>query len=381
MTGIEILMSTDTALIEKREELKRRLATGEYKTLVDVFLSVVDRLFRTITRRSKPLPIWLVTVYLFILVFLLVYVSIYVTGEWLAFLNPIAPLGLFGTLLVAILSGALAIVSAVAINQYIRRVFVLWHDEVLDATESLESLEEVEGWLEKTCNKRIHFLVTIIGALIGGSYLIAIISKQAGVFVGYGSTFTFIILSMFSSAFLYLFLMVILLSARLRRYQLKLFAADPSSSELVSRLSSELSFIIYFVAIYAAILTLINALSRGAIPFFSFLLVLFLWLPIIAMFVLNQTSLSNIIRRAKWKTLNEIQAKVEKLQTSKNFGNQETMDAIKRLMDYHDRVKATRDSALDFTTYLGFINSLLLPLLAFIIGNLDLVLNLFAIKP
>jgi hypothetical protein len=72
---------------------------------------------------------------------------------------------------------------------------------------------------------------------------------------------------------------------------------------------------------------------------------------------------------------------VEKLQTSKDFGNQETMDAIKRLMDYHDRVKSTRDSALDFRTYLSFINSLLLPLLAFILGNLDLVLKLFGRNP
>ena len=88
-----------------------------------------------------------------------------------------------------------------------------------------------------------------------------------------------------------------------------------------------------------------------------------------------------MIRRAKWKTLNEIQVKVEKLQTSKNFGNQETMDAVKRLMDYHDRVKATRDSALDFRAYLDFINSLLLPLLAFLLGNLDKVLSLFSTKP
>jgi len=99
------------------------------------------------------------------------------------------------------------------------------------------------------------------------------------------------------------------------------------------------------------------------------------------MFALNHTSLSSIIRRAKWKTLNEIQVKVEKLQAVENFEDKETMEAINRLMDYHDRVKATRNSALDFGTYLNFINSLLLPLLAFILGNLDLVLNLFTRNP
>lgn len=374
-------MSIDIAIIEKHEELKRRLAAGEYKTLVDIFLEWFDRAIRKITRQPKPLPIWLVTVNLCVLVFMIGYVSIYVTGDFLAFPDPVAAFGLFGTLLVSILSGVLAIVSAVAINLYINRIFVLWRDKVLESIESVESLDEIEDWLEKTCNKRAHFWMTIIGALLGSLYLITIVSRLAGGFVGYGTTFTFIILSMFSSAFLYLFVMIGLLASGLRRYHLKLFAADPSSSELVSRLSNELSFIIYFVAIYAAILTLVNALSRGFIPLFGFFLVLFLWLPIIAMFVLNQTSLASIIRRSKWKTLNEIQVKVEKLQAVENFEDKETMEAINRLMDYHDRVKATRDSALDFRTYLGFFNSLLLPLLAFILGNLDLVLKLFGIRP
>src|SRR5258705_13561946 len=99
------------------------------------------------------------------------------------------------------------------------------------------------------------------------------------------------------------------------------------------------------------------------------------------MFILNQTSLSSIIRRAKWKTLNEIQAKVEKLQEMENFADKETMDAIKRLMDYHDRVKATRNSALDFNTVLSFINSLLLPLLAILLGNLDRLMALLPQRP
>jgi hypothetical protein len=119
----------------------------------------------------------------------------------------------------------------------------------------------------------------------------------------------------------------------------------------------------------------------GLLPSYGILLVLSYWLALIAIFTLNQTSLSSIIRRAKWKMLNEIQSKVENLQAAENFEEKETMEAINRLMDYHDRVKATRDSALDFRTYLSFFNSLLLPLLAFILGNLDLVLKLFGIKP
>jgi len=374
-------MSTDTALIEKREELKRRLAAGEYKTLVDIFLEWFDRLLRKITRRSGPFPLWLITIILIAAFVLISFVAIYISGDWTTTHKYFELLGLGDKLgvLWIISQIILTIVPSVVINRYINRILVLWRDDMLDATESVASLEEFEDWLKKTCNWRLNLLMTIIGGLLFSSYTTSIANNLLGEFVGYGFTFSNTIVSIFAFASIYLYLMVILLSARLRRYDLKLFAADPASSELVSRLSSELSFIVYFVAALGAIGALNVALDGFSIV--DVVLLIGVWLPIIAFFILNQTSLSSMIQRVKWKTLNEIQMKVEKLQISKNFGNQETMDAIKRLMDYHNQVKATRDSALDFKAYLSFINSLLLPLLAFLLGNLDLMLALFARKP
>lgn len=372
-------MTTDTALIEKREELKRRLAAGEYKTLVDVFLAWFDRLVRKIIRRSRPLPTWHLTIILILTIIMVSFIVVYTAGDLGATSNHLQALGA-SRIAMAISVGTLAIFSPIEINNHIRRTILLWQHNIIDITESTSSLDDFEDWLKKTCNWRLCLLVTIVGGLVGGLYFVTIISAQLGIFVGYGVISTYIILSMFSTAFIYLLLAVVLLSARLRQYDLKLFAADPSSSELVSRLSGELNFLVYFVSFYAAIVTLLFAWG-GFLQSFVIILLPGLWLPISTMFILNQTSLSSIIRRAKWKTLNEIQAKVEKLQVSNDFGNQETMEAIKRLMDYHDRVKATRDSALDFRAYLSFINSLLLPLLAFILGNLDLVLKLFGRNP
>jgi len=368
-------MSTDTALIEKREELKRRLAAGEYKTLVDVFLEKFDLLLRKITRQTKPYPIWYITAILSLAVILMHFASIYISGIEIFvrnFYEPYGPGGIFAT----IITEVLAVTSVVVINQYVHTIFTFWRKDVIDATESEVSLDEFDHWLATVCNWRWHLLVIIIGALSGSLYLVTSIAAKLGLSPNIPSFIVLFTIGLFSWAFLYLLLVILFLSLRLRSYDLRLFAADPSSSELVLRLSGELSLIVYFVAVYAAFWTLISAWLR----FLSSLVLvglLVVWLPIIALFVLNQTSLASIVRRAKWKTLNEIQVKVEKLQRSKNFGNQETMDAIKRLMDYHDRVKATRDSALDFRAYLNFINSLLLPLLAFILGNLDLVLKLF----
>jgi hypothetical protein len=374
-------MSTDSALIEKREELKRRLAAGEYKTLVDIFLEWFDRLLRKILRRTKPLPIWLTATLLSLSLILIGFVIIYFSGDITLLINLIGASRGLGTL--TIISGAfISITSAVIMNQYIRKIFSFWHNEILDQTESMASLVDFEDWLQKTCNWRLHFLVTIIAVLVLTPNGILMVNTQSGISAGYGLIFSMLFWSVFLYVFFYQFLMAIFLSARIRRYDLKLFAADPSSSEIISRLSSELSWVIYLVAVYGIIGLISVRLIFGSIdPYVVIVQLFFAWLPVILLFVLIQTGLSDIIRRAKWKTLNEIQTRVEKLQAAQNFEDKESMDAINRLMDYHDRVKATRDSALDFRTYLGFINSLLLPLLAFILGNLDLVLNLFARKP
>jgi hypothetical protein len=311
-------------------------------------------------------------------------IGIFVAGDWDSFRKFVESLRLgYGLgLLYVVLGNLFSIASPILLNRYINRIFTLWQNHILDATDSMASLNDFEDWLNTTCNWRLHFLVTIIAVILLTLSGIFILTPRLGLSLGYGLIASIFVISMFLYAFVYLFLMIILLSARLHGYDLKLFAADPSSSDLISRLSGELGFVIYIVAIYGIIGFISFGLLPGLIdPIVVFVQVFLVWLPITALFILIQTSLSNIIRRVKRKTLNEIQMKVEKLQTSKNFGNQETMDAIKRLMDYHDRVKATRDSALDFRTYLSFFNSLLLPLLAFLIGNLDLVFKLFGIKP
>ena len=374
-------MSTDTALIEKREELKRRLAAEEYKTLVDIFLGWFNRVLRKITRKSEVLPTWLITIVVGLSFTLIGVAIIYVSGG-IAFLLVLTRSYGGAGILTVFLGSVIAVFIAVAMNQYTRRIFALWRDKVLDATESVASLEDFENWLKRTCNWRLHLLVTIMAVLVLTPNAIFLIEMQLGVSVNYGSILSLFLISMCAYAFFYLFLMVIILSARLRRYDLKLFAADPSNSELISRISGELGWVVYIVAVYAIFGLISIRLVFGAInPSVVVVQILLAWLPMIVVFILIQSSLSNIIRRAKWKTLNEIQRRVEKLQETENYSDKETMEAINRLMDYHDRVKATRNSALDFGTYLSFINSLLLPLLAFILGNLDLVFNLFARQP
>jgi len=62
--------------------------------------------------------------------------------------------------------------------------------------------------------------------------------------------------------------------------------------------------------------------------------------------------------------------------TAGNLTEKEKIESINRLMDYHDRIKGTPNSALDFRAVLSFVNSLLLPLLAFLLSNMKGLIGL-----
>lgn len=257
---------------------------------------------------------------------------------------------------------------------------MFWNKEILDITNSVENLEGFEDWLKKICNWRLNLVMAICGSLLGSiyaAYVLGISSAMPLIYVL--NIFEMSFSLVFFYVFVYLLLAFMLLSTRLHSYNIRLFTADPSNSEIINRLSSRLNYLIYFFAIYATCAVGISILAN-MLQITGIIMVVVLWIPIIALFVLNQTSLASIIRRAKWKTLNEIQSQVEELRTTGDLKDKETMEAINRLMDFHDRVKATRNSAIDSNTILNFINSLLLPLIAFILGNLDKVLLLFSKK-
>ncbi len=65
------------------------------------------------------------------------------------------------------------------------------------------------------------------------------------------------------------------------------------------------------------------------------------------------------------------------LESGEDVPSKDTLEHIRALIDYHNQVKDTPDSALNFRAGLNFLNSLLLPLLAFVLANLDKALSLF----
>lgn len=363
-------MTRESELTQKRKDLKRQLAEGEYKTLIDIIFEGTSRLIQNLTRNPKPISLWYSAGIIALLSLLISLITSILLGEFYPARRGWIP----GDLWIAALIALTLIAFKVGIHIFSSTL----QENILDALESEKYLDNLQYWLTVTSkNVKAPLFIGLVMALFSGFYLPFTLASTQGGFPGFGPIILNAIWVFLNSVGSYYFLLGIVLIVRLSGYPLKVYRADPSNSKLINNLSGTLNNIMLIAAVYAAIWTLGLAFVFQALNERMTFLVALAWGAITVIFVGNQYVLARIIVRAKWRTLSNIQAKIEELQEQEAIPTKDILEHINALMDYHDRIRATRNSALDFRAGLNFLNSLLLPLFAFILGNLDSILARF----
>jgi hypothetical protein len=356
---------TEIVKFEKRDELKRFLARGRYRTLIEVVLDRVGRAVQKLTHRLYPISFWYSAVVIPLLILLIGSLVSILLGERNAIRQEIIP--------VEILGGVLTFASLVIFATFIGSVFSNLHDNILDTIISENSLTDLQRWLGLLCNIKLNLVFSLIYGLTMGIYIVIALSRVKQGFIGYGPSVTSCLVAFTWGMPMYFLFVFLILPTRLTRYDYRLYKADPSSSEAITHLSDLLERIVYLYAVVAAgsmaYLAFAGLLASTTTVSIVTMSIIVAWLPITILFVTSQYALAKIISRAKRRTLNEIQTQIEQIQTTEDIAEKETMEKINRLMDYHDRVKGTKDSTLDLHAILSFVNSLLLPIIGFVLGN------------
>ncbi len=359
-------MSKNQSVSKRRNQLRIHLEEGNYKALVDILLQRIGR--------GKPVSPLMGTTIFFagpMVIGLLIATFLGELSVWQRVIQNLLPNPIL--LIWIVFSLITASASMIIANVYFHKMVATIRDHVLESVESLETLNDIENWVMLLCNKRLAWLTAVLGGLITSPIIIIINSSAAGVFVGIGHSALLFLFAAQSSLFISFIYGIMVFTFRLRGYELRLFESDPANSEVIARLSDSLSWFVYIVAVYGAAQTF--GIVTLQLPYFSFILFLF-WIPIVAIFLMSQLSLSRIIQNSKWKALNTTQQKIAAIQ-KKSALKKEDQDNLLWLLNYHDRVKLTRNSAFDLKAGISFLNSMLLPLVGFILGNLDNVIAFF----
>jgi hypothetical protein len=169
---------------------------------------------------------------------------------------------------------------------------------------------------------------------------------------------------------------MLLLPLRLRFYKFKLYESNPAHSEIIENISVLLNRYTYGYVFINSLLQL--SLTTLNLPIFVQVVFMIVvgWMPVIIQYLANQVCIRNIISLAKRKTLSRIQVEVQMLHEG-DINDKENMEKINRLMDYHERIRVTPNSAVNVQSLANFLNQLALPLLGFLLANISTIIDFF----
>ena len=167
---------------------------------------------------------------------------------------------------------------------------------------------------------------------------------------------------------------------KLYTWDLVLYSDDPASIPILLQFSKELRNYIFFFAFVSAILLLLVGLIIGTLnPTIILTLLIVVWIPMLVLYVLGNQAFSHQIVRVKYERLNKLQSEIMKLFDVEKL-DKDTIAHINSLIDYHDRVKSSRNSLYSTESLINLIGSLALPMLGAILSAIDVWQKIFG-KP
>ena len=358
------MSNTSPELSAKREQLKRQLATGKDRTLAALIFFKAGRIVGLLTRRHKPVPWYYGAIFIgliLLLAFPLVLAPVDKTNQKEVLQGIVGVLFMYQCL-----------IGTSAAYWFMGWTFGKIRDHVIDHIVSEDDLTDLKNWLADTGSVRKSLSFVVVLGIAWG--LFSTVSGGATQGRSIISTVGPYLYGLFIMVPVYYIWMVLRLPPRLGRYRFSLNKFDPANSEVISHLAQLLNRGSFIIAVFSAISTLmvgltIIALARGW--WLSVGPILAGWIPVLILFISTQSAFRKIVTTAKRSTLNELQAQIDKLLTAADLANKETQEAITRLMDLYERIKATPNSTFTVLTGLGVLKDLLLPVLASVLTNYE----------
>lgn len=355
----EVSMELEKNSLQDELGRTKKILADPDRTLPALIFSLTGSFVCRITGRKEPLP-WqynFVVVALIIqLPTLLISLLLNETKQWMK----------LGFLWMGYIElGLLATVVAHIGVFYVYKNMNSYIVDSIQRKEDLIDLQKVFGRVGSLKNSIYFTLFFTVFWCISFSWFL---SEYINQFIGLGLLSGTIIFGLLTGPAVYLEGCYYFFITHLGNYTYVLNETSPAHSQVIYRISRIVTVLIYSIAFFIAFATASVAFIAGAVV----LTVLIGWIPTIVYFIASQLSISRIVTTAKWQILTHIQEQIRVL-NSGDITNKKNIEAINRLMDYHERVRSSPNSTLSIGTGVNFINQLALPLVGLLLANIDKV--------
>lgn len=354
----------DSELIQERQLMKKDNYISPDLTLPGLIFGTVGYIVCLITRRKEPLP-W---TYSMLVLALVIQLPTLVMSNLLNEREQWAALGFF---MMAHLE--LGLFSTVLAYRGFKYLHTNLKNYVFDEIQSVNHLRDLQKILLRACSTNQALPFSAVFTLFWCVGFSSISSSYTNQFIGYGILSGAVVFGFLLGSALYMLAWSYNFVIRLALYDYYLNATSPANTEVVARLSRVCTFLIYNISVFISF----AAITVSSNTEIVLLVTLMGWSLMIVYFISSQFTISRIITTGKWKTLNRIHNLINDLY-DKDIPNKNNIEAIDRLTGFHKQISITPNSTLNFGTALNFINQLALPLVGFLLANIEKIRHLFS---
>lgn len=249
---------------------------------------------------------------------------------------------------------------------------------IAESISSPKDLIDLRLLIERAMAIPVQFAFSLIFALIAGVWIPRVLTLYANASFEIGAIALYVFIYFEIGMYIYFLLVVISVLLGLGQFDLDIYANDPSNSPLVRRVYQVCSALTLWAAALGALHYFIMSVHRvdASVPFILTTFIVLGWLPPISLFVTIHLSLAGIMAAAKGKKLAEVQQLIRQVEARSDLTEREQLTDVQQLMDYHDRIRATPNSMINLSSITNLLGTLLLPLIATILGNITTILTL-----
>lgn len=362
-------------LDESRIHFRQTLSSSLTNSLIGRWWNGIAKAIGWLTRRKKVIPFELAVVF-FNIFTLVVSISLSLLLGETAITRP----DYFLPLVVWVIFTVLYILVMHAQLTHAVQILSTTIAENIPSTNDLVNLQNL---IQKGMRLFWQFAFSLLFAIISGVWIPYVLSIYSGAEFLIGARVLYVFNYFQVGMYIYFLLVVISVLLGLSRFELDIYANDPSNSPVIRRIYQVSSTLTLCAAALGAIHYFLISVRRVDIsaPYMLATLIVLGWLPPIILFITIHLSLARIMTEAKGRKLAQIQEIIRQTERGSDLATKEPLESIQRLMNYHDRIRATPNSMVNLNSLSNLLGSLLMPLIATILGNITTILALFRPPP
>jgi len=261
----------------------------------------------------------------------------------------------------------------VLLHAQVERFIGFFKKDVAKALDLSASQSAIEAWFRNVGRPSTQVPAFLFFTALMTAVTIYVLYSQQNRTAGISIyLFTVLIFASTASHLYWILVISITLAFSTRNLSFHLFPDDPSQTPVIQTMRQVSGGLMLTVALLLALNIVIviplNLFSR----IYLISVVAVFWTPLLLYFLFSESAFSHLLINAKLHRLATLQEQILEIENHQDVSQKEPAEAVKRLLDLHDRVKSASVSMINLNSVANLLGSLALPLLGALLNIFDI---------